>query len=204
MMFQTSSKVSILLPEDLPVLMREHGSRMYNILPYFISKVLSEFPMMIIFVTIFDLMTYFALGLNTNDASHFFIYYALGILFVFSSIGLGLMVGAWVSKSSDAVDLLSLFMLPLMLVCGFFVSTDQMVPVMKPFEYISVFKYGLQAGVINEYDGLYLTCRPSWDPVNDMKIKESLGVNFIATIWLALGFFLISFAILWLRTRKSI
>ena len=95
-------------------------------------------------------------------------------------------------------------MLPLMLVWGFFVSTDQMVPVMKPFEYISIFKYGLQAGVINEYDGIYLTWRPSWDPVNDMKIKESLGVNFIAMGCLTFGSFLIAFTILWLRTRKSV
>lgn len=116
MLFQTATKVSILLPEDAPVLMRENGSGMYHVLPYFIAKVISEFPMMIIFVTLFDLITYFALGLNTVDASHFFIYYALGILFIMSSIGLGLMVGASVSKSSEAVDLLSLVMLPLMLV----------------------------------------------------------------------------------------
>ena len=116
MMFQTATKVSVLFPEDSPVLMREQGSGMYNVLAYFIAKVISEFPMMIIFATLFDLMTYFALGLNTNNASHFFIYYALGILFILSSIGLGLTVGAVASKSSDAVDLLSLAMLPLMLV----------------------------------------------------------------------------------------
>ena len=107
MMFQTATKVSVLFPEDSPVLMREQGSGMYNVLAYFIAKVISEFPMMIIFATLFDLMTYFALGLNTVNASHFFIYYALGILFILSSIGLGLTVGAVASKSSDAVDLFS-------------------------------------------------------------------------------------------------
>ena len=77
LMFQTSSKVSLLLPEDGPVLMREQGSGTYSILAYFISKVLSEFPMMFIIVTILDVLVYFGIGLNTNDASHFFIYYAL-------------------------------------------------------------------------------------------------------------------------------
>ena len=116
LMFQTSSKVSLLLPEDGPVLMREQGSKMYSILAYYISKVLSEFPMMFILVTILYGLVYFSVGLNTNDASHFFILYALGLVFVFSSIGIGLLVGACVSKGSDAVDLLSLVTLPLILV----------------------------------------------------------------------------------------
>ena len=139
LLFQTASKVSLLLPEDGPVLMREYGSEMYNLLAYFISKVVSEIPMMFILVTIFNIIVYFAVGLNLNDPSHFFIFYTIWVLFVTSAIGIGLMVGAWVSKSSDAVELLSLVMLPFLLVWGFLVSTDQMVPVMIPFEYIMQF-----------------------------------------------------------------
>ena len=86
----------------------------------------------------------------------------------------------------------------------FLVSTDQMVPVMIPFEYISVFRYALEAAAVNEYNGLTLSCQPSWDPIRDLKISDNLSTSMIATAWLALGFFITSFAILWLRSRKSV
>jgi len=87
MMFQNTTGVALLFPEERNVFIREQGNRMYGILPYFVSKCLCQLPVTIIFVTIFELTTYFILELNTNGASHFFIHYGYSILFVTAAVG---------------------------------------------------------------------------------------------------------------------
>jgi len=45
-----------------------------------------------------------------------------------------------------------------MLFAGFFVNQNQIPKFLLPFQYASIFKYGYQALMLNEYTGLDLEC----------------------------------------------
>ena len=140
-MYNSASWVCIIFPEERPALLKEQGTGMYHIFPYFLSKVICEFPLIVLYVTIYDLLVYFILGYNTTDPSHFFTFYFFGILFVFGCSGFGFMIGALVSDSMIGLEVLLIVMTPLMLLSGFFCNPDNATPLVKPLEYLSMFKY---------------------------------------------------------------
>ena len=59
--------------------MREHGNGMYRTDVYFLSKTMAEFPLYILFPTVFVAICYFMIGLN-NDIYCFLICVGIVIL----------------------------------------------------------------------------------------------------------------------------
>ena len=47
---------------ERPVFLREQANKMYNVLPYYLSKVLSEIPGFIIVPMIYTLITFWSVG----------------------------------------------------------------------------------------------------------------------------------------------
>ena len=103
--FQLASGVSLIFPEERNVVMREQSWGMYHIFAYYLAKILSLFPVVFIFMSIFVITIYFAIKLNTNDASHFFIFYSFGVLFTYCWIGVGMFVGVAVKTGDEAIDI---------------------------------------------------------------------------------------------------
>lgn len=63
-----------IVPEERAVFMREQASSLYDVAPYFFSKILAELPFSLINPILFTLMTYWLVGFNTTDCSKFFIF----------------------------------------------------------------------------------------------------------------------------------
>ena len=70
-------------------------------------------------------------------------------------------------------------------------------------QYVNLLRYGFQVFLRNEYDGLTLSCSPSCDPFRYTGISESLSDSVIATACLGVGFFIISYWFLMLRTLRN-
>jgi ABC-type multidrug transport system permease subunit len=155
------TNVTLIFPDERPVFLREQGAEMYNPIAYFFAKFFSELPLMIINTVLFFVLIYFSIGLNTESAKQPFIFYFYILLLVWTGTGLGFAMGTLVAEKSVAVGLTPVTVIPLMLLSGYFVNQDNIVPVLTPFEYISPFKYALQVLVINEYDDLPLDCHPN-------------------------------------------
>jgi len=56
--------VVVVFQMDRALFLREHANQMYNVLPYFVSKNLIEFPITLILPMLQLLMSYFAIGFN--------------------------------------------------------------------------------------------------------------------------------------------
>lgn len=93
------------------------------------------------------------------------------------------------SEKKLAVTLIPCLIAPFMLLSGFFVNDSHVPFWLKPLTYVSFYKYGFQALMLNEYQGLELECMEipkdhmgHCDPLGDFNspqtIKESL-------IWLS-------------------
>lgn len=69
-----------------------------------------------------------------------------------------MILGVTFADKQLAVTLTPVLIIPFMLFAGFFVNQDNIPWFLKPFQYMSIFKYGFQALVYNEYQDLTLDC----------------------------------------------
>lgn len=143
--------VILIFPDERPVFLREVNNNMYKVGPYFWAKVSSELPFSILMPSVFGCITYFAVGLN-NTAGHFFLFLLTLILIYNAASGYSLIISAIFSNKQVAVTLTPVLIVPFMLFAGFFVSTSSIPVWLREFEYISIYKYGYQALMKNEFD----------------------------------------------------
>ena len=115
---------------------------------------------------------------------------------MWAAMGMGFAGGVLVSDKNVAVGMIPVIIIPLMLLSGFFVDQDNILPVLTPFEYISLFKWSLQVYVYNEYEGLPLDCKPNCDPLGDFDFSESKVASIIVTAGLGFAFYIIGYIFL--------
>jgi len=144
--------VILIFPEERPVFLREVNNNMYKVGPYFWAKIISELPFSIAMPSVFGCITYFAMGLNPQ-ASRFFLFLFTLILIYNASSGYSLIISATFANKQVAVTLTPVLIVPFMLFAGFFVAASSIPVFLKEFEYLSIYKYGYQALLRNEFMG---------------------------------------------------
>jgi len=98
-------------------------------------------------------------------------------------------------------------MIPLMLLCGFFASSDNYAPYLKPFEYISPFKYSYQLLTQIEFSDLKaFSCSNSIVfPCDPLKIRftfnEQMYLSVLLIAIVAIFLNMIAFSVLFFRTK---
>jgi ABC-type multidrug transport system permease subunit len=144
--------VILIFPDERPVFLREVNNNMYKVGPYFWAKISSELPFSIMMPSIFGCIVYFCVGLNTENAGCFFVYLLTLILIYNAASGYSLIISAIFSNKQVAVTLTPVLIVPFMLFAGFFVATSSIPVWLREFEYISIYKYGYQALMQNEFN----------------------------------------------------
>jgi len=149
------------------VFTREHRSRMYSLPSYFLSKTTVELPALLLLPLIGATILYWLVGLQP-DAGKFFIFAVTMILMSTVGTSIGMFVATLFEDVSQALQLLPLFLMPLMLFSGYMVNDDSIPVYFIWLKYLSPMKYGLTALVKNEFNGLTLTC-------TDAELKTAAG-----------------------------
>ena len=147
--FNAIQNVILIFPDERPVFLREVNNNMYSVSPYFWAKIISELPFSLLTPAIFGSIVYYAIGLNDMSIEYFGIFILILILAYNASSGYSLIISASFSDKQLAVTLTPVLIIPFMLFAGFFVSTDNIPIFLKPFEWISIFKYGYNALLLN-------------------------------------------------------
>jgi hypothetical protein len=115
--------------------------------------------------------------------------------------GYALILGTCFSDKQLAVTLTPVLIIPFMLFAGFFVNQDQIPVWLIEFQYLSIFKYGYQALMLNEYTGLDLACKHAvgfehCDPLGAFDSPQNLKMSITAIVIMYIGCYLISWMIL--------
>ena len=143
-------QISILLfPEERAVFMREQASSLYDVTPYFLSKILAELPFCIIDPLVMSVITYWAVGFNTADASKFFVFYFVMLACNLVSGAYSLFLGSFITNREVLIILIPILNIPLSLLSGWYVRLDD--NILWPFQWISIFKYGFNGLAQNEF-----------------------------------------------------
>lgn len=121
---------------------------------YFWGKTVPQFFPLIFIMIISVNVIFFAGNMNFVTMDHYWNYIVLSILAVISSESLGLMVGASVSNSEQAVAVIPIVVTPLMLFAGLQIDIGSIPKYIAFFKYISFYRYVFEGMVINEFSDL--------------------------------------------------
>eukprot|EP01017_Pseudomicrothorax_dubius_P021024 TRINITY_DN22767_c0_g1_i1.p1 TRINITY_DN22767_c0_g1~~TRINITY_DN22767_c0_g1_i1.p1 ORF type:complete len:251 (-),score=4.17 TRINITY_DN22767_c0_g1_i1:40-792(-) len=170
---------------------RERVNKQYQVSSYFWAKSLSELPFQILWPWIQITITYFGVGLNSYFAYKYWIAVLSVILSYLSGGAYGIFLSIVFPKQEVAMSLMHILAVPLLAFAGFFVNQDKIPYYLYPFAYISPWKYGFQALMINEYtDNPGILCyslTPPCDPLGEQHFQEGLWTSIFAQF--AIGIF---------------
>jgi ATP-binding cassette subfamily G (WHITE) protein 1 len=110
---------------------------------------------------LFILVGYFSSHLD-NSAGTFFLQLLACELVYWMSASYGMIISTAIKQFDVALALVPVLIIPQMLVSGFFISLNQVPKFFYWLEYLSMFKYGYEAAINNQYkhpvdcgDGVY-------------------------------------------------
>lgn len=136
---------------ERPVFLREQANKMYNVLPYYLAKVLIDIPVVALVSMIFSCTTYFGIGM-TITANQFFLFFACLYLVGESAASLGFFISSIFEHEETAVSLAPVIVMPLILFGGQFTNSGTLQSWISWVQYISPVRYGFEAVVRNEFD----------------------------------------------------
>lgn len=197
--------ILFLFPSERVVVLKERGSRMYQIGAYFWSKTVTELPRNLIVNMIFSLITYFMVGLR-GGGDHFFVYYVFTVLSMMSSEGLAYVVGAIARDPQQGGAIAPAFIVMAMLFGGFFIGANSMPVWLAWIRHLSFIKYAFAGLMQNEYEGRILAtsaCTSGFCPATGDGVLSFYSLdevpfwaNFIIMLVMIVGLRLIAYALL--------
>lgn len=149
MMVHQSSIPAML--DDRLLFYRERGARAYGALPYWLSSLITQLPIVFLATLAFSLVIYWMVGFRAGAFGYFF-YFTLTV----SICGLffSQFLAAVSASSQMALTLTPLFLLIFILFAGFLVYVNAFPEWLGYWgPYISFMRYAFQGLVLNEFDG---------------------------------------------------
>lgn len=191
---------------ERPILLRETSSGVYRLSSYLMANTLVFLPYLLVVAAIYSVSVYFLVGLcATWQAFAYFVLVIWVILLMANSFVLFLSSIApnYIAGTSLVTVLLAGFFL----FSGYFISRDSLPRFWLFMHYLSMYKYALDALLLNEYSCLVSTCLIWYDEksrtscmVSGGDVLEKRGLDRRQrwiNVYVLIGFFVL-YRVLWL------
>lgn len=148
------------------------------------------------------LITYWCVDLSNEHWYTFFVHTSILILVYLHANSLATICSTLIPDKKIVLLTIPFVNLPLFLFSGFFINRHQVTVWLSPIQYISYYKYGLQALIQNEYDDQDLACLHETDitlkcdPLGDFDAAEGRTDSMIIQSGIMIIFYIIGFFIL--------
>jgi ABC-type multidrug transport system ATPase subunit len=139
-------------PMERGVFLREYSSKLYGIVPYYLSKNMIETPISLFVAFLYAVIVYYIVGLRP-EVQHYFIFICIYVCLVWLSQSMGLCFGASFSNLNTALVITQFSILPAFLFSGFLINQENMPAWLAWIRFLSPFRYCLEAAMRNEFDG---------------------------------------------------
>ncbi|KAM3961766.1 LOW QUALITY PROTEIN: eye pigment precursor family transporter white [Aphomia sociella] len=212
MTFQNIFAVINVFCAELPIFIREHHNGMYRADVYFLSKTLAEAPVFATIPLVFTTIVYYMIGLNPAP-ERFFIASGLAALITNVATSFGYLISCASSSVSMAASVGPPIIIPFMLFGGFFLNSGSVPPYLGWISYLSWFRYGNEALLVNQWSGVdSIACtRENFTcPASGKVVLETLSfseddfqMDVINMVLLFVGFRFLAYIALLLRTRRA-
>lgn len=151
--------VLLTFPLERALLVREYSNGMYSVPSYYLGKMVSTIPFDIFFPILFSCISYFMVGFQ-GTAEQFFLFLLAIVMTGLTAGSMGLALGCMFPNAEVAVSLAPVVIIPFMLFAGFYVDLDSVPVWLSWIQYISIFKWSLQALLVNEFFHAKFDCAP--------------------------------------------
>ncbi|XP_024943800.1 ATP-binding cassette sub-family G member 4 isoform X2 [Cephus cinctus] len=143
-----------MFPTEAAVFLREHLNNWYSLQSYYISKVLSDFPLQILCPTLFLLISYCMTG-QPFDVNTMMKVWLVCTLLTILSQSFGIAAGAAFNTQAGTF-LIPAMNIPMFLFAGFFIKLNEVPEYLQPICTVSYFRYAFE-GVL---EAIYNDDRP--------------------------------------------
>ncbi|XP_014478933.1 PREDICTED: ABC transporter G family member 3-like [Dinoponera quadriceps] len=212
MTFQNVFAVINVFCAELPIFLREHRNGMYRTDVYFICKTLAEAPVFLAVPLIFTVVVYPMVGLYP-DVKHFLIAAGTVALVANVSTSFGYLISCVSNGVSMALSIGPPVIIPFMLFGGFFLNTASIPSYFVWFSYLSWFRYGNEALLINQWaeiDSIECTRNNTTCPRSGHTVlqtfnfkEEDFWTDIVCLFSLIAVFRFLAFLALLSKTRRS-
>ncbi|CAH2074508.1 unnamed protein product, partial [Iphiclides podalirius] len=212
MTFQNIFAVINVFCSELPIFIREHHSGMYRADVYFLSKTLAEAPVFATIPLVFTTIAYYMIGLNPAP-ERFFIASGLAALITNVATSFGYLISCASTSVSMAASVGPPIIIPFMLFGGFFLNSGSVPPYLGWISYLSWFRYGNEALLVNQWSGVdsidctreNFTCPASGQVVlQTLSFSEKdFTMDVVNMVLLFIGFRFLAYLALLYRTRRG-
>ncbi|XP_042000622.1 ABC transporter G family member 8-like [Salvia splendens] len=184
---------------ERPILLREASSGVYRLSSYLIANTLVFIPYLLAIAAVYSASVYFLVGLClTWQAFAFFVLVIWTIILMANSFVLFLSSVA--PNYIAGTSLLTLLLAGFFLFSGYFISSDRLPKFWAFMHFLSMYKYALDALLINEYSCLATTCLIWYDEgsktcmINGGDFLEKRGLDEgqrWRNVYVMIGFFVV-------------
>lgn len=183
---------------ERPILLRETSSGLYRLSSYVAANTLVFLPYLLVVAILYSVSVYFLVGLcGTWQAFAYFVLVIWVIVLMANSFVLFLSSVA--PNYIAGTSLLTVLLAGFFLFSGYFISKDSLPKVWLVMHYLSMYKYALDALLINEYSCLLSRCFVWYDEnetcmVSGRDVLEKRGLHERhrwTNIYVMIGFFVL-------------
>ncbi|EPS73611.1 hypothetical protein M569_01140, partial [Genlisea aurea] len=200
----TTETLPIFISER-PILLRETSGGVYRLSSYLIANTLVFMPYLLAVALIYSVSVYFLVGLCGNwGAFSYFLVVIWAIVLVANS--LVLFLSSIAPNFIAGTSLLTVLLAGFFLFSGYFIPKESLARFWVPMHYASMYKYGFDSLLINEYSCLFSRCLVWADEesrtgclITGKDVMEKRGLNGEQrwiNVYVLLGFFVV-YRILW-------
>ncbi|XP_034243636.1 ATP-binding cassette sub-family G member 1-like [Thrips palmi] len=147
--FSNALPTVLTFPLEAAVFFREYSNNWYSMPAYYLSKVLADFPYLIVNPTVFVLVAYYMTDQPTQDLRPVLVWFVC-VLIVFTAHAYGLLFGAAMGMQL-AVFFVPASTIPLVLFSGFFLHIPDIPSLLRWLSYVSNFRYGFEGLAVAIY-----------------------------------------------------
>ncbi|XP_059304710.1 ABC transporter G family member 4 [Lycium ferocissimum] len=150
---------------ERPILLRETSSGVYRLSSYLVANTLVFLPYLLVIAILYSVSLYFLVGLCASWQA--FTYFVLTIwVIVLMANSFVLFLSSVAPNYIAGTSLVTLLLAGSFLFSGYFISKETMPKFWTMLHYLSMYKYGLDALLINEYSCLVTKCLIWYDEKN--------------------------------------
>ncbi|ETN68006.1 ATP-binding cassette sub-family G member 4 [Anopheles darlingi] len=140
--FSNAMTVVLTFPLEMAVFMREHKSNYYPVSAYYWSKIIADFPLMLLGVTCFQLIVYYLTG-QPNETHRVTMFWGVCALFGWLAQMYGMVAGS-IFPIDVSPFVVPASIIPAVLFSGFFIRYKELLAAYRPLTYVSYFRYGFE------------------------------------------------------------
>mmetsp|Transcript_91 Transcript_91/g.126 ORF Transcript_91/g.126 Transcript_91/m.126 type:complete len:211 (-) Transcript_91:175-807(-) len=154
-MFGSAQPTMLQFPFERPMFLREYSTGTYTVVPYLISKLASEIPLLFTQILLQWVIGYFMIDLQGIFIYFVFIGFGLGMV----SNSFAMILGAGLSDVKQVTELSSLVFVPQILFAGFFIRIKQIPVWLRWAQYLCSLSYATKLAFLVEFNWTLNSCK---------------------------------------------